>query len=69
LTLPSVLLRDSQLCQAILEKVARVYGEIANSEEEREDHDEQADRHQLLQQFQILPRLSCANAEGTLRVL
>jgi hypothetical protein len=31
---------DSQLCQAILEKIARVYGEIADSEEEREDHDE-----------------------------
>jgi hypothetical protein len=27
--------RDSQLCQAILEKITRAYGEIASSEDER----------------------------------
>jgi hypothetical protein len=43
--------RDPQLSQPILDIVARIYRKIAGSEEESEDHDQQADIHHLSQQF------------------
>jgi hypothetical protein len=46
-----LLRRDPQLSQPILDIVARIYQKLAGSEDEHEDHDEQADIPRLLQQF------------------
>lgn len=46
----SILLRDSQLHQRILDEIARLYGEYAGAEEEGDDPDQNPDRHHLLQQ-------------------
>src|SRR6516165_8684405 len=49
--LASILLQhDSQLTQPILDKIARADREVTNSEDERNDRDQNADRHGLLEQ-------------------
>jgi len=49
----SILLRDSQLHQRILDEIARLYGEYAGAEEEHNDPDQNSDRHHLLQQSDL----------------
>jgi hypothetical protein len=68
----SILLQhDSQRREPILDEISRVHGEIAGSEDEYEDRDQQADRNYLPQQcpnpFEVPLRLLQGKFKCSLR--